>query len=192
MKEQSIHRMNFLRHGRSAFTYRTMIYGLAAWCLFLIVLYGLEVLRFAWVQRSVEDSKTQLAQLNEEKDRQLELMRTVGKKRGGTVSNDNIASILAGRPRWSGAMRAMIRSLPADVWLDGVNVTGGSGDEWYSIRVTGKTKSQRALTTFIMQLENSGYFRQTALTNTKLTRAGGAFQYELTTQPVARKLAEDA
>ncbi len=192
MKEQSIHRMNFLRHGRSGVTYRTLLYALAAWCLFLVAIYGLGVLRWAWVQRGVAEAKVKLVRLNEEKDRQLELMRTTGKKHGGAVSKDGIAAILSGRPRWSGTMRAMIRALPADVWLEGVSVTGGSGEEWYTIRVTGKAKSQRALTTFIMQLEGSGYFRQTALANTKLTQAGGVFQYELTTQPVAKKLAEDA
>lgn len=191
MKEQPIHRMNFLRHGRSGITYRTMIYAISAWCLFLVMVYGLGMLRWVWVQRNVEGAKAELALLNEEKDRQLELMRTMGKKRGGPVSKDNIASILGSRPRWSGTMRAMIRSLPADVWLEGVNVTGG-GDEWYTIHVNGKARSQRALTGFILQLESSGYFRQTALTNTKLTQSGGVFQYELTTQPVAQKLAEDA
>ncbi len=109
MKEPQIQRMNFLRHGRSAVTYRTLLYVLAGWVVFLGALYGLQVLRWYWLGTAVEKGNETLVTLNEEKDRQIEMVRALGKKRSGTVSMDSVVSILSTRPMWSDLLRSLTR-----------------------------------------------------------------------------------
>ncbi|MFH1830839.1 MAG: PilN domain-containing protein [Pseudomonadota bacterium] len=191
MKEASLHRMNFLKRGGSGFTYRSLIYAIAAWCIFLIALYSIQVLRYLDVRDDIKDAKTQVVKLNEEKEHQIDLVTVLSRKRIGASGKGDVASIIAHRPRWSNILRGLTRVLPSDVWLDSVNISGG-GDEWYVLTIKGKSKSQRSLTNFILKLESSGIFMKTALDNTKKASDSEIIDYELSTQPVMKKLFQDA
>ena len=57
MKEVPLQRMNFMKHGRKGITYKGMLYGLVVWCAFLMLLYGIQMLRYYWVVRDIEVSK---------------------------------------------------------------------------------------------------------------------------------------
>ena len=192
LKEASLHRMNFLKHGGGRFTYRSFVYGLAAWCVFLAMLYGIQFLRYLDVKGDIKDTKMQVAKFNEEKDRQIDLVKELGRTRVGTNATGDIASIIGNRPRWSKILRGFTHALPPDVWFDIMGVTGGD-EEWYVLEMKGRAKSQRSLTNFIMKLESSGLFMKTALDNTKQAGDGtGNIIYELRTQPVMEKLFQDA
>lgn len=191
MKEVSINRMNFLKHVGRGFTYRDMFYILGAWCVFLVIIYGIQILRLYNVTSRMAQLKEQSTQFSTEKDNQIKMLKSINKKFVATTAKDNVASIISSRPRWSKILRGLVRALPSEVWLDGIAVAGG-GDEWYALKIKGKAKSQRALSTFIMRMEASGLFSHTALENTKLTdEKAGFFDYEMSTQPVTKELLSD-
>jgi len=190
LKEAQTYRMNFLKQGSSGFTYRGMIYGLIAWCLFLGLLLGIQVGRSYMIKRDIELAKQRIVSFDTEKERQIELIKIVSKKRMGVSARQDLASILANRPRWERMLREIKRALPAGVWLDSLNVK--QEGNWYKVDMTGNAKSQRMLTSFILQLEESGYFSKTALDNTQLSgNKSAAFEFELGTEPVARRLLRD-
>jgi len=190
LADAQIHRMNFLKQGRRGFTYRDMIYGIGAWCVFLGILYGVQVGRHYMLERDIASMKQHLASLSGEKERQIDLIRTMSKKRAGISARHDLASILANRPRWMGMLRAISRSLPADVWLDVLDVKVDK--DWYTIKIDGKAKSQRELTEFILKLEETGYFNKTSLENTQLSETQAeVFDFEVLTEPVAQKLLRD-
>lgn|GEM_PF-1486057 len=191
MKEMPVARMNFLRHVGRGLTYKGMFSLLAGWCAFLALIYGIQYLRAHDIDRDVNAAKDQIVALNAAKERQIEFVRSFGKKRMTVAAKENIETIIALRPRWSKVLRGLVHALPADVWLEGVTV-GGGVEEWYTLEIKGRAKTQRALTTFILQLEGSGLFRRTALENTKQAEdKTGIFEYELSTQPVMKRLTED-
>jgi Tfp pilus assembly protein PilN len=182
--------MNFLKQGRRGFTYREMIYGIGGWCVFLAVLYGVQTARLYMLERKFDMTKQRLVSLDAEKERQIELIKLVSKKRAGISARHDLASILANRPRWLGMLRAITRSLPSDVWLDFLDVR--LDKDWYRVEIKGKAKSQRELTEFVLQLEETGYFNKTTLENTQLSEVqAGTFDFEIFTEPVAQKLLRD-
>ena len=182
--------MNFLKHGALGFTYKGMLYGFVAWLVFLGVLFGIQTARIFNFEKELSVARAKLVSLDSEKDRQIEMVRLVGKKRMGTSSKYDLATILANRPRWESLLRALTRSLPSDVWLDSVNVEPHA--DWYKVEMTGKARTQRALTGFILQMEGSGYFSKTALDKTELSDSQtGAFDFKLVSEPVAQRLLKD-
>lgn len=191
MKESSIRRMNFLKQGSSGLTYKSLVYGLAGWVVLLGVIYGIQFLRYWLLRDEMTQAKHQVTNLNEEKEKQVEMIKLMSNRRIGVSAQENLTVIIANRPRWSRVLQEIARALPSDVWLDSIKVKGG-GDEWYTILIRGEAKSQRVLTDFILRLESSGLFAKTALDNTKLaSKASGSVSYELSTQPVMKKLMED-
>lgn len=190
MKDAQIQRMNFLKHSAKGFTYKGMIYGFAAWLLFLGIIFGIQTTRGILLQKRVDAAKENLARLNDQKEEIIARMKSMNQQRVGTAAKDNIVSIITTRPRWSKILKGIVRSLHPDVWLEEVNVDVGQ-DKWYTIKIKGMTKNQRALTSFILQMEASGLFMHTALGGTKKEGSAGTFNFELTTEPVTKKLFED-
>ena len=190
MKEGSRYRINFLNQGARGFTYRGMIYGIVAWTMFLALLFGLQMLRTLSLEKEIDVGKQRLTFLNAEKEREIALVRAVGRKKAGVSAKQDLLSIIASRPRWAGMLRALSLSLPPDVWLDSVNVEPVG--EWYSVKVAGKAKTQKDLTSFILKLEESGFFSKTALNKTgALDAEADAFDFYVTTEPVSQRLLTD-
>jgi len=182
--------MNFLKDGASGLTYKEMLYVLFAWLLFLSLLYGVQYFRMQGLKQELVVTRERVGSLDAEKDRQIEMVKLVGKKRVGLSARHDLVSIIANRPRWENMIRAMSRALPSDVWLE--SVRAAPKGEWYSVEIAGKTKSQRALTTYILKLEESGFFSRTTLEGTQLADAkAGVFDFKLTTEPVAQRLLRD-
>jgi len=190
VKEAQLHRMNFLRKARYGFTFRDMIYTIAAWYLLLMAIYGIEIFRSYNLDHRIDATKARLTALSTEKDRQVELARTVVKKEGGPAK-ENLGALLTRRPRWSKVIRGLSQVLPADVWLNDVEVTGGD-DQWYMIKVEGRARSQQSLTDFILGLETGGMFLGTTLEKTGQPEGPERiFTYSLQTQPSVQRLIND-
>jgi Tfp pilus assembly protein PilN len=190
MKDAHLHRMNFLKRARFGFTFRDMVYTIAAWYLLLMMFYGIEALRIYGLERRIDTAKATLVQLTSEKDRQAEIAKTSIKSKGG-VTKENLGALLMRRPRWSKVLKGIVQIMPADVWLDEGKVTGGD-DQWYTIEVSGKARSQQSLSDFIMRLETSGDFLGTSLENTGQPGVGEkAFTFDLKTQPSVQRLLTD-
>jgi Tfp pilus assembly protein PilN len=188
LKEVPINRMNFLRRGEGGLTYKGAIYIFIVWVAFLGIIYGFQFFSYLSAKADVKKTKAKITELVKEKDEQVELVKKISTRKKGMTSQEDLESILTDRPRWSRIIKGMARALPPDVWLDTVKVTGG-GEEWYTLVVTGKSKTQRTLTNFILKLESSGLFNKTALGKTKFSsKDGGVIDYDLTTQPVMKKL----
>lgn len=192
MIELETSRMNFLRQGRAAFTYRTMGKVLIAWGLLLAVAYGAGILWEIQAKRSVVQAKAALEQLNTEKDAQIQSLEAFGRERVGASAREDLAAILSHRPEWSQVLRQLARSMPAQVWLSSLKVLQekGANDQ---LEITGYAKSQRELTNFMMRLESGGYFRRTQLGGTKSAEGmERTFEYDIVTTPVFSKFRERA
>ena len=186
--------MNFLRRGEGGLTYKGAVYIMILWVCFLGVVYGLQFIQYLSVKSDVKSTKVNISQLVREKDEQIDKVRKIRKDKGGLTAQESLEGILTERPRWSRVISSLARALPADVWLSSVKVEGG-GEDWYAILIRGEAKSQRSLTNFILKLESSGLFNKTALGKTKLKgkgKEGAVISYELSTQPVLRKLIGNA
>jgi Tfp pilus assembly protein PilN len=180
-----LQRMNFLaRKAKAAFTYKTMVFIFGALCVFIAALYGVQMMRELGIKRNIRLTKKEIGQLNERKDKQLKLVEEVSRKRVGVTDRERLAVILQSGPRWSKVLSGLASRLPGHVWLEGVRVAEDSEDEIMLV-VRGKTRSQRALTNFMLRLESSGKFRRTTLLGTKGTEGSeGELRYELKTYPM--------
>ena len=180
-----LRRMNFLaRRGKAAFTYKTMIFILGALCVFIAALYGMQMIRELGIKRSIRLTKKEIVKLNERKDEQLKLVEEFSRKRVGVTDRERLAVILQSAPRWSRVLSGLAARLPGHVWLEGIRVAEDSEDKIMLV-VRGKTRSQRALTNFMLRLESSGKFKSTMLLGTKRADGGeGEIRYEVKTYPM--------
>lgn len=180
-----------MRQVGRGFTYRHMLFAMAGWFAFMGLLYGIQLLRLHAIDSDVEMQRQQIGQLDAEKEKQMDIVKGLGRQQLVFSGKQNIQVLIAMRPRWSKTLRALAHALPVEVWLDGVTVAEG-GDEWAKLQITGKAKSQRVLTTFILQLEGSGFFSKTALDKTRLeSEKTGGLEFEMSTQVVLRRLLQD-
>jgi Tfp pilus assembly protein PilN len=177
--------MNFLaRKAKAALTYKTMIFIFGALLVFIAVLYGVQMIRELGIKRNIRLTKKEIGQLNERKDQQLKLVERFSRNRVGVTDRERLAVILQSGPRWSRVLNELASRLPGHVWLEWIRVAEDSEDEIMLV-VQGKTRSQRALTKFILRLESNGKFRRTTLLGTKQAEGGeGEFRYEVKTYPM--------
>lgn len=177
-------RMNFIGRRWGVVTYRIMVFAMLGWLVLLSAIYGFILLREASLRGDVNLAKKELAMLNDEKDGQIKRVETLGRGRMSAMAKGDLKGVLLARPRWSDVLKSLARSLPPQVWLEAVGVTTEK-DGVRRLNVTGRAKSQRALTSFIMQLESGGQFKRTELVRAGQTGdAERALEYKINTIPV--------
>lgn len=187
-KDPELYRMNFLIQGKGTFTYKKMLMIFIWWFVFLTLLYGFQMARQYLVKRDMAITKKTIDMLNQEKDKQITVLQAVGRRRMGSSVRQDLTGILENRPKWSGVLNALSRSLPSQLWLESVS-TELSAEGIYSLNLVGKAKSQRDITNFIMMMESKGLFSRTSLIKTKKSEtAEGIFEFEMTTRPVLSKV----
>lgn len=177
-------RINFLIRSRSKFTYRRILYIFAVWFSILIVLYGLQLVRYAYLERSVAAARESFERLNAQKEKHIELIEALSRRNVGLSARKDLSGILEVRPRWSLVLRALTRRLPPQVWLGEMRVYQDE-KEVDVMEIKGRAKSQRALTTFVMQIESEGKFDRTELVGTRrIADTKGVLEYDLRTYPI--------
>ena len=181
----TIKRVNFLQQERHALTYKNMVFLLIGWCLLLVLAYGVQLGRQHLVVREIRAERKVISQLNKQKDQHLEQAAQYYRRRLGGASHSDLRAILENRPRWSRVLRELTQQLPGQVWLDSVKIMLHPS-EGFLIEMTGKAKSQRRITNFLMQLESSGKFVETELDKTVRGKGGkdDVWLFRLTTHPV--------
>lgn len=191
MRSTGIVRVNFLKMGGSAFSYKVMLYCIAGWAVFLGVLHASQYGRIYLIQRGSAKEKARIVELNKQKDKQLEMIQALNLQKLGATVKQDLVGILARRPRWSEALDYLTKNMPSQVWLSGVTIKPDiKGD--YLISINGRAKSNRALTNFVMQLESSGMFSKTALIGTKASDfEKDAIEYDINTVPMLQKFQGD-
>lgn len=191
-KDVSVVRMNFLRHRAAGFTYRHMMFIIVGWCLFLGLIGSTQILRQVYIGMNIKGANKELVEMNKLKEEQLTKIRSLSQKDVGKSVKENLTTMLESSPQWSKMLRYMTRKLPAQVWLDSLKIVEEKEKEGgYILNVEGKTKSQRALTNFILTIEKDGVFKNTEIISTKL-EAGSAdlLVYTLKSNPVVSKFGE--
>lgn len=178
----NIKRMNFMGTGYKYFTYKFMIIAFAGWIVFLGSLYGIQHLRQFIVNVEIKSANEELAKIENEKELQLKLIQKISRRRVGISSKKGLTAILSNRPMWFNILGVLTKSLPAQVWLDSVAVIRDK-EGVRLLEVKGRAKTQRMLTTFIMDIEQSSIFDETSLITTKQTDEGDAILFDLTTRP---------
>lgn len=177
--------MNFLAQKRRGFTYKNMLFALGGWCILLMLIFGVLLMRESFLRKKVSVLKEAVENLNKEKDQMIGMMETIGREQVGRTTKDDLTGILTSRIVWSNILHGLVRNLPQQVWLENVSAKEAEKGAAIVLNVKGKAKSQRDLTNFVMRLESSGMFKQTELVEAK--RLGGAenvFAYEINTTPM--------
>ncbi|HPW45617.1 MAG TPA: hypothetical protein PKU96_04520 [bacterium] len=67
----TLHRMNFLAQSRKGFTYKTMLIALGGWCVFLLLMHGLQFARYYYLGRSLASAKEKAMLIEAEKEENL-------------------------------------------------------------------------------------------------------------------------
>ena len=185
MQNVEIYRMNFLDHGRKGMTYLSMLKVLAAWFIFLMILYGFSIFRVHYIQNNIIEAKSGIQALNAKKEGSLKQIQQASRKRVGSSAKQGYSSIVQNRPFWSKVISEITGNLPPQVWLDSINVVKEeqAGER---LEIKGRAKSQRALTNFIMKIESSPIFSGTSIVHTKLSdKSSSVLVYEIITRPQA-------
>ena len=183
----AIGRMDFLKRGKFVLTYKTMVKIMVAWLVFMAVIFGIQMLRGYLLEIEVVSEKKAVEQLNAKKSVHLKRVEAVSRRRVGDSAKETLGEILQTAPRWSQVLEGLTSRLPAQVWLDLIEVKLDEDDREYIV-MKGKASSQRELTNFILSLESSSQFTSTALMGTK--HAGGkkgTLMYEVSTYPLLSK-----
>ena len=177
------HRMNFLQHSQSSLTYRFMAVVLVGWCAFLLLIYGFQFVREMMIKSNLSSIKAEIETLEKTKTHHLDRIQRLSRRRIGISAKESVSEILQNRPKWSKVLSALTGSLPSQVWLDSAAVVKDQEGN-YQLEIFGRSKSQRALTTFIMRVESSVLFNGTALVNSSTTQdKDGYTNFEVTTYP---------
>lgn len=185
-KETEINRMNFLSQRHRGFTYRSMLFALAGWAGFLFLIFCLFLVRETFLKKKVDMIKGSVANLEKQKDQLIRAIETANMGGKNIAAKDDLTAIFTARILWSDVLRGLVRSLPPQVWLDSIEAKKSDSGQM-TMRIMGKSKTQRELTNFVMRLEASGLFNRTEIVESK--RAGGAdnvLDYEIDTIPVVR------
>jgi len=179
--EDNLKRMNFLKKGRWAFTYLTMVKILVVWCLFLLLLYGFQSLSQRRIVNKISESKEIVSKLNTEREQLIKEMEKYNVKRMGIKGKSSLTMIIIGRPHWSAVLDGLVKNLSSKIWLNSLEASANP-DDVYEVKVLGSAKSQRAITNFIMKIDSSKRFTGTTLRGSELV--GNVFKYEIATYPV--------
>ncbi|HQC50612.1 MAG: Fimbrial assembly protein (PilN) [bacterium ADurb.Bin270] len=179
----TLHRMNFLAQSRKGFTYKTMLIALGGWCVFLLLMHGLQFARYYYLGRSLASAKEKAMLIEAEKEENLSRIQKVSRRNIGISAKEDLSSMVQNRPRWSAVLNALTRSLPPKVWLDSVNVVKDA-DGNNMLRINGHAKTQSSLRSMILQLESHEMFTGTSLISSNLSPDGsGNIRYEIDTYP---------
>lgn len=181
--ERAIRRMNFMEAKPGAFTYRMMTIILISWVCFLMFLFVIQVVRELALKHDISKMNEAVVQLDKEKDVHLNQIQRAGQRRFGVAAKEGLTNILQNRPRWSVVLGNLTKNLPAHVWLESVVVK--RSEDAYKMEIFGRAKSQAAITNFIIKLESSGMFSDTALQSSRKSDSEDGFlEYDITTKPV--------
>lgn len=185
MPFEGLHRVNFLDEQRGRFTYRNMLVIMAVWCGILFLVLGFLWIRELMLFEKLDDAKEGIKLLNDQKEQFIKVVEVASKKQVGTTAQDDLAQILTDRPLWSNVLGLLTRALPSHVWLSAISVAKDK-DQIPKVDIKGKTKSQRALTDYVIKLETSGKFRGAQILQTKLGD-GNVFDFEMEIYPLLDK-----
>lgn len=186
MAGTAVKRVNFLERGKNVVTYETMLKVFVGWCAFLMILYGLQFVRQAYLKHEIKMAGEDMVRMEEYRDYHLKQMQKVSLKRFDTSAKAGLSEIVRARPHWSRALVVLAGALPAQVWLDLISVDKPKDpNSAYQMGIHGKAKSQRELTNFLMRLESGKAFGGSALVSSELI--GGKtkiYEFEITTNPL--------
>lgn len=186
-KDTELNRMNFLAQKRKGFTYRGMLFVLAGWIAFLFFVFCLFLVREAFLKKRVDIIKGSVANFEKQKDQLIKTIETINPGVKNAAAEDNLAAVFTSKILWSDVLRGLVKNLPPQVWLDSVETSDAEG-AGLSLKIRGKSKSQRGLTSFVMKLESSGLFNHTHLVELKRAEdAENVLSYEIDTNPVVSK-----
>lgn len=183
MKGAASGRINFLKRRHSAFTYKSMVWGLVGWCVVLGVVYGLGFVREVYLKKSIFANRELGKRLEEQRDRHIGMIERLSQGGMTGAAKGDMAARIERRPMWSSVIRGLTKSLPPHAWLSDVSVLK-EADGTLALEVKGRAKSQRAIASFITQMEGGGMFKGTELQGSSYSGdAAGVWEYRLKTHP---------
>lgn len=172
------YRMNFLAREKVEFTYRRIGKLLLIWAIFLSFIGVVQVLRYVYAEYHLTQKREYVEQLTREKDRRMALAQMAGVQKNRQLMQEDLYMIFRRPPEWSSVLGQLSRCVPRQLQLTSVMTKPGEG-EYMIMEIKGVGTSVRAITEFIMKLEETKAFKGVGLVGTHWNKSGGDFRFEL-------------
>ncbi len=179
--------MNFLSHTHKSLTYGALVKLFVLWLVFLSVLYAVQYWRFYQMDAEVLKSKTLMRQLSRQLSEQRIQTTSMNRVKANISGQKNLAAILQSRIDWSKYLHIIPRCLPAQVWLDDIDVRIGE-DKQYQIIINGSAFLSRYVQEFRLNLDQSKLFSSTTVKTTSVKDSRSkVVEYMMLTYPQVRR-----
>lgn len=170
--------MNFLAREKVEFTYRRIAKLMLVWAIFLSCIGVIQVLRYVYAKYDIKQERAYVEQLTQEKDRRMALAQMAGVQKNRQIMQEDLYMIFRRPPYWSVVLKKLATSVPQQLQLTSVTTKAGKG-KYMTMEIKGVGTSVRAITEFIMRLEETKVFKGVELVGTQWNRSGGDFRFEL-------------
>lgn len=170
-------RINFIEREPLRLTYRKMlIYGSALFG-FLILVGGLQVVRFVSTQKNLDQLTREVTQLKTERERQLKksMASTEALQSGRSV----LLQIFQDASPWSSILKELTYQAPRSLWLTSLkSYERNSPEVERGLLLQGTANEVETATQFAKSLTQSIYFKRVQLTSLKRVESPGEAGYE--------------
>lgn len=181
------YRMNFLRLKRSWFTYKCIVAALVGWFALIVLIGGVQHMRSFYARYAIEKRRARVEVLNKEKDKQIEFARIAGVRKVGQTAQEVLYNLFMSAPRWSDVLKQLAASVPKQLLLKAVSIDEGAGGLLH-MSIEGVGTSARAVTVFVMRLEDSKAFRDVELISTEWQADAHQFGFNVVATVMPRRV----
>lgn len=171
-----VQRINFIEKGAYALTYRNMLIFAGGATLLCIFIYGLFCANYVIQGKRLASMKRQIQELNFQKEKALAAMQ-IAQTQQTSMSATPLASLFVKMPMWSTVLSDMVSRVPKQIWFDQIKTSsdGEQIEKNKKIEITGKSASHAAIAQYVNSLEDSEWFENTVLVNSKKENNGYSF-----------------
>ena len=173
MTEAVIHRMNFLKGGKYAMTYGSMLAFAAVWIGVLLIWFTACLGRDYYYEHKISAIHQQIKMLEAQKEERLNFAQLAGKQSQARTAKKELASIFADPPRLSIYMKELAKQMPKQLQLKTSLLEENEESGALQMTMTGRGKVVRLVSNFTSRLEDSQYYKGVELVDTKHDKDGG-------------------
>lgn len=170
-------RINFLDHGKYAFTYRNMAMGVGLW-IGVCAVVELGFMAQTWyVKSKVTGRQEQLKALQSRQEQQIRLLEVAQTKEQTGSAIESLTVIFARTPRWSRPLVGLVHAHPAKIDLvQFASVPGEPGAERKAM-LRGHAGSPEAMAALIEQLNKLPMYQNVMLSESTRDVDTGGLQF---------------
>lgn len=170
-------RINFLDHGKYAFTYRNMAIGVGLWIAVCAVVELGFMVQTWYVKHKVIGRQEQLKALQSRQEQQIRLLEVAQTKEQTGSAIESLTVIFARTPRWSRPLAGLVHAHPAKIDLVQFSSIPGEPGGERKILLRGHAGSPEAMATLIEQLNKLSVYQHVMLSESTRDVETGGLQF---------------